>query len=76
MKAHLIATLEGVRSHPIATGIIGSLSGWVSVDLLRAAQFFAGVTAGVVSLLTAVIIAPKAWAQAVDWYRAILGRKR
>jgi hypothetical protein len=53
MIAHL-------RSHPGVTGIIGTVTGWVSVDLLRTAQFLAAFLAGLVSFLTLFIIAPKA----------------
>lgn len=41
------------------TGTLGSVSGWAAVDWLRTAQTFAGVTAGLVSICTVVIIAPK-----------------
>lgn len=53
----MIATL---RAHPGFTGIIGSIAGWVSVDMLRLAQFTAATLAGLVSFLTLFIIAPKA----------------
>jgi len=62
----MIATL---RTHAGATGIIGTVTGWASVDLLRTSQIAAAILAGFVSLLTAVIIAPKAWAQLRAWWR-------
>lgn len=68
--------IDYLRSHPIATGIFGSLSGWISVDLLRAAQFFAGITAGFASVLTIIIIAPKAWEQLSKWHDALSRRSK
>lgn len=51
---------ETLRNHPAMTGFAGSVFGWMSFDLLRASQIFAGLTAGVVSILTIFIITPKA----------------
>lgn len=42
------------------TGTLGSVSGWAAVDWLRTAQTFAGITAGIVSVVTLIIIAPRA----------------
>ncbi len=60
--------ISHLRQHSGLTGILGSITGWASVDLLRASQVVAAMLAGFVSLLTAVIIAPKAWAQLRAWW--------
>ena len=52
--------IEHLRNHPATTGFAGSVFGWMSFDLLRASQIFAGLTAGVVSVLTIFIITPRA----------------
>lgn len=57
-----------LRSHPALTGILGSVTGWASVDLLRAAQFAAAALAALVSLGTLIIIWPKIWAQLGAWW--------
>ena len=63
--SHLVTEL---RNHPALTGLFGSVTGWASLDLLRATQIFAGVTAGLVSLGTLIIIAPKIYAQLRKWW--------
>lgn len=68
----MIATL---RSHPALTGSIGTVTGWASVDLLRTSQIAAALLAALVSLGTAIIIAPKVWAQLRAWYDAIHNSK-
>lgn len=62
--------LAALRSHPGITSTIGTVTGWASVDLLRAAQIFAGLTAGLVSLCMLIIIAPKVCAQLAAWWAA------
>jgi hypothetical protein len=57
------------------TGILGSITGWASVDFLRTAQIAAALLAALVSLGTAIIIAPKVWAQLRAWCIAIHSRK-
>ena len=57
-----------LRSHPIVTGIIGSITGWASVDFLRSAQIAAAGLAALVSLGTLIIIAPKVNAQLRSWW--------
>ena len=68
----MIATL---RSHPAMTGLIGTATGWASVDLLRMSQIAAALLAALVSLGTAIIITPKVWAQLREWQDAIRGKK-
>lgn len=67
--------LSMLRSHPGLTGSIGTVTGWASVDLLRTSQIAAAFLAALVSLGTAIIIAPKVWAQLVQWRDAIRGKK-
>lgn len=52
------------------TGMIawtGSVFGWISFDLLRAAQIFAAMSAGAVSLCALILTAPQALAQLRRW---------
>lgn len=65
--------IEQLRNYPGATGIVGTISGWASFDLLRTSQIAAAMLAAVVSLGTAVIIAPKVWAQLRSWYKSARG---
>lgn len=67
--------LSVLRSHPALTGSIGTITGWASVDLLRTSQIAAAFLAALVSLGTAIIIAPKVWAQLRAWYDAIHNSK-
>ncbi len=60
--------LEYLRNYPGATGIVGTISGWASFDLLRTSQIAAALLAAFVSLGTAIIIAPKVWAQVAAWF--------
>ena len=69
----MIATL---RSHPSVTGLIGTVTGWASVDLLRTSQIAAALLAALVSLGTAIIITPKVWAQLREWEQAFCKRCR
>lgn len=62
-----IVTLSEIREHPVVVGILGSLSGWASFDLLRAAQIFAGLAAGLVSVCTLAIVLPKAIQEVRSW---------
>lgn len=59
--------LEHLRNHAGTTGIVGTISGWASFDLLRTSQIAAAMLAALVSLGTAIIIAPKVWAQVAAW---------
>lgn len=65
--------LDHLRNYPGATGIVGTISGWASFDLLRTSQIAAALLAAFVSFGTAIIIAPKVWAQLRSWYKAALG---
>lgn len=56
------------KNHPSLTGLIGTISGWASVDMLRASQIAAAGLAALVSTMSAIIIAPKAWAQLRKWF--------
>lgn len=58
-----------LRQHPALTGTLGTVTGWASVDFLRAAQFAAASLAALVSLGTLIIIAPKVWAQLHAWIK-------
>ena len=51
--------IDQLRNHPALTGLIGSGFGWLSFDLLRAAQIAAAMLAALVSIGTLIIIAPK-----------------
>jgi len=75
MKDSAQSFLSSFKAHPITTGLIGSISGWFSFDLLRASQIFAGVTAGLLSLTTLFITIPKAY-QYARWWRVCLRRLR
>ena len=51
--------IDHMRNHPAITGLLGSGFGWLSFDLLRAAQIAAAMLAALVSIGTLIIIAPK-----------------
>lgn len=61
--------LDHLRNYPGMTGIVGSISGWASFDLLRTSQIAAAMLAALVSLGTFIIIAPKIWAQLRSWFK-------
>lgn len=61
--------IDHLRNHAGTTGIVGTISGWASFDLLRTSQIAAAFLAALVSLGTAIIIAPKVWAQLRSWFR-------
>lgn len=67
--------IAALRSHPSMTGILGTITGWASVDFLRYSQIMAAMLAALVSLGTAIIIAPKVWAQIKAWCNAINSSK-
>lgn len=67
--------IAALRSHPSMTGILGTITGWASVDFLRYSQIMAAMLAALVSLGTAIIIAPKVWAQIKAWCVAIRSNK-
>lgn len=60
--------IDHLRNYPGVTGIIGTISGWASFDLLRTSQIAAAMLAAIVSLGTAIIIAPKVIAQLRSWW--------
>lgn len=62
------AVLAIAGDHPRFTAIIGSVFGWVSFDALRAAQVFAAILAGMVSLCALILTAPKAIAEVKRWF--------
>ena len=51
--------IDHMRNHPAVTGLFGSGFGWLSFDLLRGAEIAAAMLAGLVSIGTLIIIAPK-----------------
>lgn len=61
-----------IYSHPRVTAIFGAASGWFSVNNLGhakdAAQLFAAVVAGLVSLCALILTAPKAIQTARGWF--------
>lgn len=59
--------IEQLRNYPGATGIVGTISGWASFDLLRTSQIAAAMLAALVSLCTVIIIAPKVITQLRAW---------
>jgi hypothetical protein len=76
IAAYLFATL---RDHPRMTAVFGAASGWFSVDGLAhakdAAQLFAAVVAGLVSLCALILTGPKAIAEVRGWVRKLFNRQ-
>ncbi len=63
-----MSLFDEMKSFPIYTGMIGTVSGWASFDLLRTSQIFAGIMAGIVSGCTLIVVAPKALAVVCEWW--------
>jgi hypothetical protein len=57
------------KHYPGTISTIGAVSGWLSVNLLQAAQFMAAALAAAVSLCALIIAAPKAWAEVRRWFQ-------
>jgi hypothetical protein len=62
MKRTLLEPLiDFSTNHPRSIAWLGTVSGWLSVDMLRAAQIFYAATAGLVSLCALILTAPQAY---------------
>lgn len=68
-----------LHAHPRATAVIGAISGWFSVDNIArakdAAQLFAAVVAGLVSLCALILTGPAAVAKVRGWIGQIFNRQ-
>ena len=62
--SHFLAQLQ---ARPASTALLGSVSGWASVEFLRGAQIVAALLAIAVSLCALILTAPKAVAQVRRW---------
>ncbi len=58
-----------LHDNPRTVALVGSASGWASVDWLRAAQFMAATLAGAVSLCALILVLPKAIRELGRWVR-------
>jgi hypothetical protein len=62
MKRNLLEPLIDLsNTHPRSIAWLGTVSGWFSVDMLRATQIFYAATAGLVSLCALILTAPQAY---------------
>jgi len=61
--------LEIAHGHPKLTAWIGAVSGWASVDWLRASQITAAILAAMVSLCALILTGPKAVAEVRKWFK-------
>lgn len=61
--------IETLNDHPRLVATLGAISGWASVDWLRASQIAAAFLAALVSLCALVLTAPKAVAEVRSWFR-------
>lgn len=64
----LKSAIAAIQEHPGLTAWTGATFGWVSFDLLRAAQISAAILAGLVSLCALVLTAPRAIREARSWF--------
>jgi hypothetical protein len=60
--------LNYINASPRMVAILGSVSGWATLDFLHAAQFLAALLAGLVSLCALILTAPKAWREFKSWF--------
>lgn len=60
--------VAALHEHPRLVAAAGAVSGWASLDLLRAAQFAAALLAMLVSLCALILTAPKALAEVRRWF--------
>lgn len=56
-------------NYPRTTALVGTVTGWTSVNLLHAAQITAAALAALVSLCALILSAPKAVAEVRRWFR-------
>lgn len=67
--------LKSIGEHPRIVALLGTASGWFSVEQIGtardAAQFTAAMLAAAVSLCALIITAPKAWAIVRGWAHSI-----
>jgi hypothetical protein len=62
MKRNFLEILSDISTnHPKSIAWLGTVSGWFSVDMLRATQIFYASTAGLVSLCALILTAPQAY---------------
>lgn len=61
--------IHELQSHPRAVSFFGMLSGWLSVDYLRAAQITAAVLASLATLCSVILVARKTIVEVRSWFR-------
>lgn len=61
--------VASLHEQPRLVAAVGAVSGWASLDLLRAAQFGAAFLAALVSLCALILTVPKAVAEVRSWFR-------
>lgn len=64
MKAFFYA----LQDNPRAVALFGTATGWLSLDLLRAAQITAAILASVMTLCSIILVAPKVVAEIRRWF--------
>lgn len=62
------AALNQINARPQTTAWGGTISGWITVDLLQKAQFVAAILAGLVSICALIISVPKAIREVRSWF--------
>ena len=67
-KATFLWVVNAANEYPKVTAW-SAIFGWISFDLLRAAQIFAAMTAGLASFCALILTAPKAYAEVRKWLR-------
>lgn len=58
-----------IVSNPRIVAWVGTLFGWVTVDLLYASQVVAAIFAAAVSFCALILTAPKAYAEVKRWFK-------
>lgn len=61
--------VDNINANPKYFAWVGTVTGWMSFDLLRGAQIGAAILAGLVSLCALVLTGPKAWAEFKTWFK-------
>jgi hypothetical protein len=61
--------MDSINAQPKYLAWLGTITGWISFDLLRSAQFAAALLAGLVSLCALILTGPKAWAEFKTWFK-------
>lgn len=62
------ALFFSLQEHPRLVALFGTVTGWMSVDFLRAAQVTAAILASVMTLCSIILIAPKVAAEIRRWF--------